>query len=464
VELIKEVMTRIRQTLAAEEANVERSVFDIRFGLLVVFGILVTINAPSVSPAVNLANSSVLAFVIIYKLILYLRIRRYGYHPAMKYVTSIVDVVLIYLLMVLYARIETPAAALKNYAFFLVFVVIVLTVFRYNQTLTWLTGGLALLLYAGVFLYLYLSGALLVTNGGYARELFSAEVTIVGQLSKMVILLCFVALAANLARYTRELFDKMVVQEVNLHLEKESLERELKIAAQVQQEFLPRAFPQMPCIEIYGTLLQGRFVGGDYYDFLPLSNTSLLVVVADVSGKGIPAALIMSEVRAAVHLLTPMQLPLEEMVQRLNAMLYESINKKFFVSFFAAEIDTARQMISYVNAGHPPPLVCSQGRIGALEKGGVPLGVLASLPQLAKPSAPFPRGGMLVAFTDGIWERTNAKNEQFGEERLARFVAEHSASSAKSLAQQLLDEVKNFGKSEELDDDVTIAVAKFCLN
>jgi hypothetical protein len=455
-------MTRIRQTLAAEEASVERSVFDIRFGLLLLFGLLAAVNARSVSPAANLANFSVLTFAFIYKFILYLRIRRHGYRPVMKYVTSIVDVVLVYLLMILYAYLETPAAALKNYAFFLLFPVIALTVFRYNQTLTWLTGGLAFLLYLGMFVYLYFSGAIMITNGGYDRELFSTEVTIAGQLSKMMILLCFVALAASLARYTRKLFDKMVVQEVNLHLEKESLERELKIAAQVQQEFLPRAFPQMPCVEMYGTLLQGRFVGGDYYDFLPLSSTSLLVVVADVSGKGVPAALIMSEVRASIHLLAPLQLPLEELAQRLNALLYESINKKFFVSFFAAEINTAQQTISYVNAGHPPPLMSSPERTDTLAKGGVPLGVVASLPQLTKQSAPFPRDGVLVAFTDGIWERTNAQNEQFGEERLAKFVAGHSTSSAKSLSQQLLEEVKNFGRGKELDDDVAIAIVKFC--
>jgi len=459
---MKEITARIQQTLAAEEANVERSIFDIRFGLLLVFGLMAAVNARSVSRAANLVNWGVFVFAVIYKLVLYLRIRRTGYHPAMKYVTSIVDVILVYLLMVLYACIETPAVALKNYAFFLLFPVIALTIFRYNQTLTWLTGVLAILLYCGMVVYLYFSGAVTMATGGYDRELFSPEVTVVGQVSKVMILICFVALMTYLARHTRKLFDRLVVQEVGLLVEKESIERELKIAAQVQQEFLPQALPKMPCLDIYGTLLQGRFVGGDYYDFLPLSDTSLLMVVADVSGKGVPAALIMSEVRASTHLLTAMQLTLEELAQRLNAMLYASTNKKYFVSFFAAEIDTARQMISYVNAGHPPPLLYFNGRIDALAKGGVPLGVLASLPHLAKQSAPFPRGGMLIAYTDGIWERANAQDEQFGEGRLAGFVAEHSALGAKSFVQQLLEEVKNFGQGKELDDDVAIAVAKFC--
>jgi hypothetical protein len=326
VQAMKEITARIKQALAEEEANVERSVFDVRLVLLLIFGVIAAINARAVSAAANLVNLGVFVFAAIYKLVLYLRIRRRGYHPAMKYLTSVVDVALVFMLMLMYARIETPAVALKN----------------------------------------------------------------------------------------------------------------------------------------YGTLLQGRFVGGDYYDFLPLSETSLLVVVADVSGKGVPAALIMSEVRASTHLLASMRLPLEELVQRLNALLFKSIERKYFVSFFAAEIDTKRQMLHYVNAGHPPPLVCSRGRISALAHGNPALGIRASLPQLAKQSEPFPAGGMLVAFTDGICERTNGRGEQFGDNRLEQFVQRHAELNAPLFVAKLLDDVKSFGQDKILDDDVAIAVAKFC--
>ena len=151
---MKEIVTRIKQTLAEEEAAVERSIFDIRFGLLLTFGVIAAVNARSVSMPANLANFGVFVFACIYKLVLYLRIRRYGYHPAMKYVTSSADVILVYLLMILYACLETPAVALKNYAFFLLFPIIALTIFRYNQALTWLTGGLAITLYVGLFVCL----------------------------------------------------------------------------------------------------------------------------------------------------------------------------------------------------------------------------------------------------------------------------------------------------------------------
>ncbi len=316
-------------------------------------------------------------------------------------------------------------------------------------------------LYLGMFFYLYLAGGIAITTGGYVAELLSENVTIIGQATKLLILFGFVVLMAYLAGYTRRLFDKLVVQEVNLRVEKESIERELEIAAHVQQNLLPQTFPQMPGVEIYGTLLQGRFVGGDYYDFLRLSETTLLFVIADVSGKGVPAALIMSEVRASTHLLASMQLTLEELAQRLNTLLFESTARKYFVSFFAAEIDTAHGLMRYVNAGHPPPLVYAGGRVTALAKGGVPLGIRAALPQLAQLSEPLPHGSMIVAFTDGIGERANTQGEQYGEERLAKFIASHAALQPQSFVQQLLVEVKKFGQSRDLDDDVAIAVTKF---
>jgi hypothetical protein len=464
VKAMQEITVRIAKTLNEEEANVERSIFDIRLVLLLIFSVVAALNVRSVSAAANLVNFGVLALVLIYKLFLYRWVRRRGYHPAIKYFTSLADVALIYLLMFMYAQIAAPAAALKNYAFFLLFPAIALTIFRYNHTLTWLTGGVAIVGYLGLFIYLYLSNSITLVEGDYRLELFSEKITLAGQASKVMIMIGFVALVAHLARYTRRLFDKLVVTEVNLRLEKESIERELQIAAQVQKELLPQNFPKLPGVEIYGTLLQGRFVGGDYYDFLPLSQTSFLAVVADVSGNGVPAALIMSEVRAATHLLAAMQLSLEELTQRLNALLFKSIERKYFVSFFAAEIDTANGTISYVNAGHPPPLIYSQEKLTELTKGGLPLGVRAALPQLDKKTAPFPAGGMLVAFTDGICERTDAQGEQYGDERLATFIIDHAKLNAEPFVQKLFNDVKNFGQNKILDDDAAIAVVKFCPN
>jgi hypothetical protein len=115
--MIEEITARIQQTLAKEEARVERSVIDIRFKLLLVFGVIAAVNARSVSVEANYANFGVFALACLYKLALFLLIRRRGYHPVIKYVTSFVDVALVYLLMILHAQTEAPATALKNYAF-----------------------------------------------------------------------------------------------------------------------------------------------------------------------------------------------------------------------------------------------------------------------------------------------------------------------------------------------------------
>ncbi|MEK6755348.1 MAG: PP2C family protein-serine/threonine phosphatase, partial [Bacteroidota bacterium] len=206
---------------------------------------------------------------------------------------------------------------------------------------------------------------------------------------------------------------------------------------------------------------QGRFVGGDYCDFLKLSDHRMLVVVADVSGKGVPAALIMSEVRASTHLLASAELDVAEFVQRLNALLLKSTDRKTFVTLFAGEIDTSARVIRYVNAGHPPPMVYRDRHLCSLSKGTIPLGVMAHVPQLSLQSEPFPPGTMVVCYTDGISERRNQEGEEYGEERLKEFVPSHADLDAEPFAQRLLEEVKAFGRGKDLDDDITVAVAKW---
>jgi len=459
---MEEITQHIQKALAEEEARVEKSIFDVRLALLLIFAVLAAVNVHLLPSEINFINFGILLLAGFYKLVLYLVTRRRGYRPVIKYVTSFMDIFLIYLVMILYAQIYTPAVALKNYVFFLLFPVIVLTVFRYNLLLTWFSGGLAFLLYLGMFLYLYLSDSITMGSGGYMDELFSENITFIGQLTKGLMLFSFVALAAFLAQYTRRLFDRLVVNEVRTRREKELMERELEIASQVQKKLLPNSFPKISSLDLYGTVLPGRFVGGDYYDFLPLSDTAVLLVAADVAGKGVPAALIMSEVRGATHLLSSMKLPLSNLVQQLNSLLYASMERNYFVSYFAAVVDTAGGTVRYVNAGHPPPLLISEGRISALANNTLALGFLPVLPQIKEFTEAFPPGSMVLAYTDGVWEHTDGAGEQFGEERLKEFTRNHSQLNAKAFVEQLLEDIRTFGRGRELDDDVTIAVAKSC--
>jgi serine phosphatase RsbU (regulator of sigma subunit) len=458
---MEDIAIRIHRAVAAEDLRAERLANRARLSLLVVLTCIALVNAASVSVEANVMNIGCLAVGFAYGLTVSFRIRRSGYFPMMKYLTSCFDIVLLMLLLFLYTKIEIPAVALKNYVFVVVFPLIALTAFRYDRVLTLVAGGLAVLLYLALILYLCLSGAVTFTNGGYEHELFSREVTYVGQGTKILILSGYVLLVSYLARYSRRLIVKLVRQESNLRSQKESMEWELEIASSVQSLLQPRSFPDVRGLDIYGAVEQGKFVGGDYCDFLKVAEDVLLLVVADVSGKGVPAALIMSEVRATTQLLAPMNMNLEQLTRRLNTLLHTSTRKKDFVTFFVAEINTSRQTIQYVNAGHPPPLLLSQGELRPLSRRTVPLGVFEVLPELTVQTERFSPGSVLVSYTDGILERRDPAGEQYGEERLSAFLRANHHLGVEPFVRGLLEEVRKFGQGSSLDDDVGVAVARY---
>ena len=406
-------------------------------------------------------NFSVLAIGYIYGLVVYIRMRRFGYHPAMKYLTSCLDIILVFLLLFLYTKIEIPSVALKNYVFVILYPLIGLTAFRYDRKLTLIVGVLAVLLYLFLIFYLCISSLITLTWGGYDRELFSRDVTYIGQATKLILLMAFIALIAYLAQYSRKLIIKLVSDESTIRQKQEQIEYELKIASHVQQKFVPSSFPNITGLDLYAVVEQGKFVGGDYCDLIKLGDDRLLIVVADVSGNGVPAALIMAEVRASIHLLAQMEIELEQLVERLNILLFQSTQKKHFVTFFVGEIDATKQIISYVNAGHPSPLIYVDGDIRTLKKGTIPLGVQTTLPNLIKQVEEFRTGSTIVSYTDGLLEQFNTKEEQYGEQRLYKYFQSNFQLDAQPFAQNLLEKVKDFSKGRTLDDDVGLVVVKF---
>lgn len=454
------IAERVSLALAREEARAEQLANATRFVLLLILCTVALLNAGSVTPVANMMNFGALAIGICYGIIVFFLIRRTGYHPVMKYITSCLDIVLIFLLLFMYTRIEVPSVALKNYVFFIVFPLIGLTAFRYDRTLTWVAGGLAIALYLGLILFLHLSQSITLTGSGYERELFSTDITFVGQGTKVFILCGYVTLVAHLAKYSRSLFVKLVRDELQLRGQQELMEWELGIASDVQARFLPYSFPEVPGLDVYGEVQQGKFVGGDYCDVLKLADDVILIVVADVSGNGVPAALIMAEVRASIHLLAPMRMGIRNLALRLNTLLCQSTDKKAFVTFFAVEIDTSNRFMTYVNAGHPPPLIYANGEVRSLAKGTLPLGCTPSLPGLTEQTEEFPPGSALVAYTDGLFEQTNSQGEQYGQDRLREYVQSHPHLDVGPFVRQLLKEVKNFGESIGLTDDAALVVAK----
>jgi serine phosphatase RsbU (regulator of sigma subunit) len=457
---MEDLTNRIAHSLALEEVRAERFTSNARLTLLGIFSVIALWNATSLSFAANMMNLGALVVCYAYGLLVSLQIKRKRYRPFVKYVTSCIDVFLVMLVLALYTTIESPAVALKNYVFLVVFPLIGLTALRYDAKLTLTAGATALVCYVTLLAYLLLSHKVDTGATGYSDELFTEKVSILAQGTKILILAAFIAIIAYLARYSRRLMERLVRQEVEIQSEKETMEHELEIAAHVQRELLPHEFPTVGTLRVFGKVEPGRFVGGDYCDFIRVSDDRLLIIVADVSGKGVPAALIMSEVRAWTHLLASMNITLAEFVERLNLLLYKSTERKTFVTLFAGEIDTGQSVIRYLNAGHPRPLVWRQGQISTLGKGTIPLGVMTPIPQCTVHTEPFTSGTWLVCYTDGILERRDPQGEEYGEERLKDSAQRRGILDAEAFVGGLLADVVAFGGGSELDDDITVAVVK----
>jgi hypothetical protein len=458
-EVTETIATAVNQALARNEVEAERLANRVRLLFLCAVAALALINSFFVTKESNRYNFGVLGAAFLFGGAVFVHLKTRGYRPALKYITSFADVTMVHILLLLYTLDTKPEVALKNPIFYVVYPLIALTLFRCHPRLTALTGWYTVTLYCGLFACV--ASRVPPVWGDYMTELFGDRVTVVGQLTKVLILIVYILMASYLARYARVLLHRLVRDQVTVRGEKEAMERELELASQVQAQLLPGEYPQVEGLRLHGTIIEGRFVGGDYYDFIKLSAHSVLLLVGDVSGKGVPAALIMAGVRASVRLSASTNASLVELVLRLNEMLYESTHAATYLTLFAAEIDVAAGSVRYVNAGHPPPLLHAADGIHALASGTIPLGLFPALPGLRAHCEPFPPGSLLVACTDGVSERSNPAGEFYGIGSLKRFVERNRRLDCPDFAGALLDEVRQFGANTPLEDDLTLALARF---
>lgn len=244
--------------------------------------------------------------------------------------------------------------------------------------------------------------------------------------------------------------------------ERERLEKELQLARQIQARLLPAAAPRVPGLDLAGLSFSAQEVGGDYYDFIPLSDGRVGLVIADVSGKGVPAALLMSAFRAS---LLSQALGGEApgvLLERLNRFLHRSVESGRFVTAFLGLLDPATGRLHYSNAGHNPPVICADAGADApreLSTGGFMLGAFAdgiweSAEVVLNP------GDLLVLYTDGVTEAQDPTGDFWGEERLNAFLAQHRALGCAELAEALIQRVREFEGSTGPSDDITLLLAR----
>ncbi|HXJ15215.1 MAG TPA: PP2C family protein-serine/threonine phosphatase, partial [Candidatus Limnocylindrales bacterium] len=242
--------------------------------------------------------------------------------------------------------------------------------------------------------------------------------------------------------------------------QRDSLLKEVELAAQVQRLFLPSGKTAIAGLEIAGMMHPARGVGGDYYDYFPIDTHTTQVIIADVSGKGVPAALLMSATAAAMRLEANRDGNMLQQVERLNTEIGAVSDPEQYVTMLVGEIDTNKRIIHYVNCGHNPALLfrAKTGTLIRLNSSCPPIGL--SPEEICELSSEdLMAGDVLVFYTDGVTEAGNRRGEQFGEERLAATVLRSSLLSAEDLSNNIYNAAADFC-ADDFNDDLTILVVK----
>lgn len=243
--------------------------------------------------------------------------------------------------------------------------------------------------------------------------------------------------------------------------ERQRLENEVEIAREVQQQLFPHSVPSVPGLDLYAICKPARVVSGDYYDFIPLGPGRVGIALADISGKGIFAALLMASLQAALRSAAALDGKggTAELVSVLNQHLFRNTSDDRYATLFYAVYDSAAKTLTYTNAGHLAPLFVTDGRVQPLDQGGTVVGLFEDSRYTQGTIAVAP-GSLLVGFSDGLTEPESVYGEEFGVERLKSEVLRQRDASAARLAENLFVAVEQWAGTPEQADDMTIVVAR----
>ncbi len=246
-------------------------------------------------------------------------------------------------------------------------------------------------------------------------------------------------------------------------LEQEVLNREVAIASQVQQMLFPASLPNTKALKAKVTYYPHSMVGGDYYDLIEKSEDIVYFCIADVSGKGISAALLMSNFQAALRTLLRSDADFRVIIQQLNYTLIENTKGERFITFFLGEYNRKTKKLRYVNAGHNPPILCWEKFMKSeiLEAGTTILGAFEELPFLEIGERENLTNFTIHLYTDGLTEAMNPEEEEFGEERFQNFVDLHLGMNPEDFHQEFFGQMQSFTKKVALRDDLTLLSLRF---
>ena len=271
---------------------------------------------------------------------------------------------------------------------------------------------------------------------------------------------------SEIARAFNEITTKFKKAQDNV-VEQERIQKEMQVAQEIQHALLPRRFPEMEGYDIATIYRAAKDVGGDYFDFVRIDKDTLGIIVADVSGKGVPGSLVMTMIRTALRLESRGNFSPTDVLGRVNHFVADDVKKGMFITIFFITLDSRSRTISYASAGHNPMILYRKDSDACyfLNTRGMPLGI--SLPEgvdfedsLQADKVKLKKDDMLVIYTDGITEAMNKAAEQFGNDRLIRFIKENSDLPPEDFAKKLDAEINRFTAGAPQNDDITLVVIK----
>lgn len=379
-------------------------------------------------------------------------IRRRKYAPWFKYAGAVVQVSMVTSVIVIDAEMRGPLYAMSSMPPLFYGLVIGASSLSISPALCLATGLLASAQFTG--LYAFYLRPLAIAKHLESDPVVGWEIT----LMKSVIFVAIGAAAMLMAKKARALLARAVA-DARAEEKLRAVENEMVLAAEIQAKLIPSELPERADLEISSSYQPARNLGGDYFDCIVRPNGRMLVVIADVSGKGYPAALMMSNVQAMVRVLAKESVTLDRTAERLNEAVVATSVRGRFVTMALVEIDEVEGAARFVNAGHNPPLVrMPDGRIVWLEDGGPVLGACSDVGYVCS-KVPFPKDAVLVGYTDGLSEAKAPTGELFGVDRIVDVVAA-SKGSAAGVVGDLLERTRRHLAGGSPHDDLTIVCVR----
>ncbi len=254
-----------------------------------------------------------------------------------------------------------------------------------------------------------------------------------------------------------------VVENARLYDEEQSLkkiEEELKIANDIQTRLLPKTNPQINGFDIAGKSIPAKGVGGDFFDFIQIDEGNIVICLGDISGHGMPAALLMANLQATLRGQALFTSSAGECLTRSNKLLYSSTDLQKFATLFYGILDSSKDILHFSNAGHDPPfLINSDKDVTRLTRGGTVLGFMEDY-QFEEDSVELKSGDTIVIYSDGITEAMNGNDEEYGEERLLTILKKNTFLKAEEIIGKVFESVKSHVQGVPQSDDITIVVVK----